>query len=88
MKKILSIAICIAIMLQCATASVFAAGLSEDFESYEIGDAKAGFDTFGGKIEGDASNKYAAITGKLTTAGKYVDSATGMVSVSVKLYQT
>lgn len=62
-----------------------AADMYEDFESYEVGDIKAGFDTFGGRIESDGVNKYAAITGNQITAARYIDATDGVVTISADL---
>ena len=59
----------------------------EDFESYDIGGGKAGFDTFGGRVESEGENKFVSLKGSLVTAGRYVDSADGMVQVSVRMKQ-
>ena len=67
---------------------VCAANYSEDFETYETGSTKTDFDVFQATVESDGTNKYAVVNGELTALGKYIDSADGMVTVSVKLLQT
>ena len=71
----------------CTAVTAEAYNMRENFESYEAGSGRCGFDSCSGTVSGDESNKYLLLSPG-TSAEKYTDSCKGSVNVSVRFMQT
>lgn len=71
----------------CTAVTAEAYNMRENFESYEAGSGRCGFDSCSGTVSGDESNKYLLLSPG-TSAEKYTDSCKGSVNVSVQMMQT